>query len=55
MYIGVTLAQVNYLIVQTFAIGVVVTWNLLVSWFWVFGNRAVRPARTGAAGREEHG
>lgn len=53
MYAGVTLAHVNYLIVQTLAIGVVVTWNFLVSWFWVFGKTAAaQPAVGGGVGHE---
>ncbi|MFL6623380.1 MAG: GtrA family protein [Sulfurifustis sp.] len=45
MYAGVTHARINYLLVQTCAIGVVVTWNFLVSSFWVFaGAGSSRPA-----------
>lgn len=57
MYVGVTLARINYLVVQTLAIGVVVTWNFLVSWFWVFGaSGSRRPVKSGADdGGEEHG
>lgn len=35
-------SQINYLLAQTCAIVVVVTWNFIVSWFWVFGRSVVR-------------
>ena len=36
MYVGVSLLQLNYLLIQTVAIGVIVVWNYCLSSLWVF-------------------
>ena len=36
MYIGVTRLELNYLLVQTAAIALVILWNFSVAFWWVF-------------------
>jgi len=36
MYVGTSLSDYNYLLVQTAAIGVIVVWNFSLSSLWVF-------------------
>lgn len=36
MFTGVVIADLNYLLVQAFAIFIVVAWNLALSYLWIF-------------------
>ena len=36
MFAGVRLAEFHYLVVQGVAIAVVITWNVMLSHFWIF-------------------
>ncbi|MBE9538846.1 MAG: GtrA family protein [Proteobacteria bacterium] len=36
MYIGVSVLQLNYLLIQAIAMGVVILWNFCLSSLWVF-------------------
>ena len=40
MTIGVSAQQFNYLLVQTFAMGVIIVWNYSLSSVWVFRDRS---------------
>jgi putative flippase GtrA len=47
MYFGTKIPDVHYLIVQAFAAGAMVCWNLFASYLWVFNNSTAK--RQGSA------
>lgn len=40
MYVGVSSLQLNYLLVQAIAMGVIIVWNYCISSLWVFRDSA---------------